>query len=93
MADTDPTGIGNKRALIVGDLNSYSQEDPLAALRQAGYVDAFEGRATPEYSFIWSGSSPGSLGHGLASRELERRSSMPTLAHQCRRVAGLRLPD
>lgn len=67
--DTDPTGIGNKRALIVGDLNSYSQEDPLVALRQAGYVDAFEGRATPEYSFIWSGSS-GSLDHGLASREL-----------------------
>src|SRR5262249_50271038 len=35
---TDPTRAGAP-ALIVGDLNSYPNEDPLAALAAAGFVD------------------------------------------------------
>lgn len=66
---TDPTGIGSERALIVGDLNSYSKEDPIIALEQAGYVDVFRDRGEPDYSFIWSGAS-GRLDHALASRAL-----------------------
>ena len=66
---SDPTGIGSERVLIVGDLNSYSREDPIIALQQAGYVDLFRDRDAPDYSFIWGGAS-GRLDHALASRAL-----------------------
>ncbi|MCB1560703.1 MAG: ExeM/NucH family extracellular endonuclease [Xanthomonadales bacterium] len=66
---TDPAGIGSERTLIVGDLNSYSQEDPIIALEQAGYVDVFRNHAEPDYSFIWGGAS-GRLDHALASPAL-----------------------
>ena len=66
---SDPADIGSERALIVGDLNSYSQEDPIIALTQAGYVDLFRDHGQPDYSFIWGGAS-GRLDHALASRAL-----------------------
>lgn len=66
---SDPARIGSDRAIIVGDLNSYSREDPIIALQQAGYVDVFRDRHQPDYSFIWSGAS-GRLDHALASQSL-----------------------
>jgi uncharacterized protein len=39
---TDPTGSGSSNVLILGDLNAYAREDPLAALAAAGYVDLAE---------------------------------------------------
>ena len=35
----DPTGQGAGNELIIGDLNSYDKEDPIDALRAAGYTD------------------------------------------------------
>jgi len=35
---TDPTGVNDPDVLITGDLNAYAQEDPIAALEQAGYT-------------------------------------------------------
>lgn len=71
----DPTRQGT-RTLILGDLNSYGQEDPVRALRDAGWRDAFEivGAKRP-YSFVYNGWS-GRLDHAFASEALA-----PFVAH------------
>ncbi len=67
---SDPTSAGGFPALIVGDLNSYPNEDPLAALAAAGFVDllaAFGG--SDAYTYVFDGAA-GRLDHALASAEL-----------------------
>lgn len=66
---TDPTASGDADFLIVGDLNSYSQEDPIRLLAQAGYANLGHRPSHPEYSFVFQGLS-GSLDHALASPSL-----------------------
>jgi uncharacterized protein len=64
---TDPTGSGDPDFLIVGDLNSYAKEDPVTAIRNAGYVnllERFEGDRG--YSFTFDGQF-GHLDHALAT--------------------------
>ncbi len=73
--DADPTGMGTQRALIVGDLNSYAQEDPISLLRERGWADAFaESDGGPPYSYVFQGES-GRLDHVLI-----RTSQRPHLA-------------
>ena len=71
----NPTGQGT-RTLVLGDLNSHGQEDPVRALRDAGWRDAFEivGAKRP-YSFVHNGYS-GRLDHAFASDALA-----PFVAH------------
>ena len=71
---TDPAGLGDgeawQQALIVGDLNSYAQEDPIRTLADAGWVDAFGGMhasGEPPYSYVFHGQS-GRLDHALLHR-------------------------
>jgi predicted extracellular nuclease len=67
---TDPTGSGDARVLIVGDLNSYSKENPITALEGAGYVnlaERFEGDSG--YSYAFDGQF-GHLDHALATPAL-----------------------
>ncbi|WP_127793773.1 ExeM/NucH family extracellular endonuclease [Agromyces sp. LHK192] len=47
---------------IVGDLNSYTEEDPMHVLYDAGYADAVKALSPGEYSYSFSGLS-GSLDH------------------------------
>jgi predicted extracellular nuclease len=64
---SDPTGTGNDRVLILGDLNAYAKEDPIAMLESGGYtnlVDRFLGSSA--YSFVFAGES-GYLDHALAN--------------------------
>ncbi len=50
----DPTGQGTLgRELIIGDLNSYDHEDPIAALRAAGYTD-LELREHGEFAYSYN---------------------------------------
>lgn len=63
----DPTRTGSDRAVILGDLNSHTQEDPLRALRALGWVDAFGD--TPSHSYVWDGQA-GRLDHALLSPAL-----------------------
>jgi predicted extracellular nuclease len=74
LAD-NPTGQG-PRTLLLGDLNSYGQEDPVRTLREAGWRDAFEivGAKRP-YSFVYDGWS-GRLDHAFANEGLA-----PFVAH------------
>ena len=39
---TDPTGSGDPDFLIIGDLNAYAMEDPITAIKAAGYTDLIE---------------------------------------------------
>jgi predicted extracellular nuclease len=67
---TDPTGTGSDKILILGDLNAYAREDPIAILESAGYVNLIERFLGSEsYSFVFSGQS-GYLDHALASTAL-----------------------
>ena len=73
---TDPTGSGDSDFLIIGDLNAYAMEDPITALKQAGYTDLaahFHGATTPS-SFVFDGES-GTLDYGLASAALLAQAS------------------
>ncbi len=71
---TNPTGAGDSDTLIIGDLNSYAEEDPINSLRSAGYTDLirlFNG--TSAYSYVFDGQS-GYLDHGLASASLTQQT-------------------
>lgn len=70
----DPTGSGDPDFLILGDLNAYAQEDPVAALKAAGYVNIYESPVKilgnePHYSYVFNGQS-GTLDYALASPSL-----------------------
>jgi predicted extracellular nuclease len=73
MADwlaTDPTGSGDADVLIIGDLNSYAKEDPIAALESDGYTNLVAEFGGPgAYSFVFDGQL-GYLDHALANGSL-----------------------
>jgi len=63
---SDPLHVGaNAPTLLIGDLNAYAQEDPLRALRDAGWSDAFAGQGRA-YSFVFDGLA-GRLDHALVN--------------------------
>jgi predicted extracellular nuclease/methionine-rich copper-binding protein CopC len=67
---TDPTGAGDADALLIGDMNSYAKEDPIAAFESAGFentIEHFIGAGA--YSYVFDGES-GYLDHALASATL-----------------------
>ncbi|WP_456821133.1 ExeM/NucH family extracellular endonuclease [Cellulomonas sp. URHB0016] len=65
LRDWVPTIQGDADAVaLVGDFNSYTQEDPLRLLYDAGYTDAGSHFAPGQYSYSFSGLS-GSLDHVL----------------------------
>lgn len=51
---------------IIGDLNSYSKEDPIVYLEEQGYTNIAEYFAVENRSYLYSGLI-GSLDHGLAN--------------------------
>jgi uncharacterized protein len=68
---TDPTGVDDGDYLIIGDMNSYAQEDPIQAITDTGFIDAIDAflGSDEAYSFVFNGMS-GYLDHGLASPSL-----------------------
>jgi len=76
---TDPTGSGDPDFLIMGDLNSYAQEDPIDAIEagpdgSAGNADDYRNLVAHylgpyAYSFVFDGQA-GYLDHALASPHL-----------------------
>lgn len=70
---TDPTKSGSDLAMIVGDLNAYTMEDPVRTLVAAGWRDAFEGaRGEAPYSYVYEAQT-GRLDHALLSPGLSSR--------------------
>ena len=67
---TDPTGSGEQKTLIIGDLNSYDKEDPIDVIVEGGYMDLihkYQGEYA--YSYVYDGQI-GYLDHALASASL-----------------------
>lgn len=65
-----PTGSTDPDRLIIGDLNAYAKEDPITAIRNAGYTDlvALYGGPTA-YGYVFDGQT-GYLDHALANNSL-----------------------
>ncbi|MDQ1619793.1 MAG: uncharacterized protein QOE19_2362 [Actinomycetota bacterium] len=55
--------------LVLGDLNSYTQEDPVEVLRQAGFTDLGSTYDGARYSYVFDQLS-GSLDHAMATPAL-----------------------
>lgn len=65
--NTDPTGTGDPDRFIVGDLNSYAMENPITAIKSAGYTNLIsQYMGTDGYSYQFDGQW-GYLDHALAS--------------------------
>lgn len=69
---TDPTASGSDLSVIIGDLNAYSQEDPVRELAARGWRNAAIDGTAPVHSFVFNGSA-GRLDHALLSPALAAR--------------------
>jgi len=77
----DPTGSGDADVLIIGDLNSYDKEVPIAILAAAGYTDLkfiFGGESA--YGYVFDGQI-GYLDYAMASPTLFNQVSGATDWH------------
>ncbi len=78
---TDPTGSGDPDFLIMGDLNSYAMEDPIAVARNAGYTDlAQQHVGSGAYSYIFDGAS-GALDYAMSNGSLSAQVTGATIWH------------
>ncbi len=78
---TDPTASGDPDFLIIGDLNAYAKEDPVTALKGAGYVnltETFEGEGGYSYSF---NGEFGHIDHALATPHLAEQVAAAVTWH------------
>lgn len=69
-----PTGVEDEDVLIIGDLNAYSKEDPVATIENAGFTNLaqkFVGDSA--YSYAYRGEI-GTLDHALASASLTSKA-------------------
>jgi VCBS repeat-containing protein len=75
-------GVSDRDVLIIGDLNSYAQEDPIDAIRDAGYVDLIDSFIGQDdaFSYIFDGQQ-GTLDQGLATQSLAGQVSGVTEWH------------
>ena len=72
---SDPTGTGDPDALIIGDLNSYAKEDPIDAIKAAGFTNLIEDRiGAGAYSYVFDGEW-GYLDHALANDSMSSQVS------------------
>jgi predicted extracellular nuclease len=72
---SDPTGINDPDVLILGDLNSYAMEDPITAIKNAGYTNLIYAYGGNEaYSYVFDGQW-GYLDHALGSSGLTSQAT------------------
>jgi len=76
LKDWIPTLVdpAKESVVMVGDYNSYSQEDPLQVLYTAGYTDAEHDFNVGKYSYSFAGLS-GSLDHVLLNAKARARAT------------------
>ena len=60
---------GTDNILILGDMNAYRNEDPIGAIRSAGFTELMERNQLPVYSFAYAGQH-GSLDYAFATDAL-----------------------
>jgi predicted extracellular nuclease len=77
--ETNPTGLDDNDSMILGDLNSYFQENPIDILKAAGYENLQE-RIEDPYSYVFDGQI-GSLDYILSNGSLSRQVTGVTEWH------------
>ena len=78
---SDPTGSGDLDAIVIGDLNSYAEEEPITVFEEAGYQNMIRTFLGDEaYSFVFQGQS-GYLDHALADATLPAQITGTTEWH------------
>jgi predicted extracellular nuclease len=60
---------GSQDVLLLGDLNAYAKEDPIALLTNAGYVDQIGRFNSFGYSYVFNGAA-GRLDHAITTASL-----------------------
>jgi len=58
--------------LILGDMNAYRQEDPINAIRAAGFIELLDKADAGTYSFIYRGQA-GTLDYAFASAAMQQK--------------------
>lgn len=77
----DPTSSNDPDFLLMGDLNSYAREDPVTAIKNAGYIDLVqEFVGVNAYSYVYDNQS-GYLDHALASSSIHASVTGGTIWH------------
>ncbi len=78
----NPTGSDDEDFLIIGDLNSYAEEDPIRALQTQGFTDLIKQfvPAAEAYSYVFNGES-GYLDHALGTSTLTSQVTDVTVWH------------
>lgn len=71
---------GTDNILILGDLNAYRNEDPIHAIREAGFVELVERNTQPDYSFVFAGQR-GSLDYAFSSEALGAKADQAFIWH------------
>lgn len=66
------TSTGDPDVLVLGDLNAYTQEDPVQTLRDAGLTDLGSAKDAGKYSYVFDALS-GSLDHALGTDSLTKK--------------------
>jgi len=66
------TGVATGNILILGDMNSYRLEDPINAIRNAGFAELMDGAPGRVYSFIYFGQA-GTLDYAFVSEALQQK--------------------
>ncbi len=92
---------GDDDVVLMGDFNAYTQEDPIEALRGAGYTDLGSAFDEGRYSYVFDALS-GSLDHALATAALTAKvtgvvhwniNSVESAAYQYTGADDLYAPD
>ena len=73
FADDLRASTGDGDVLIMGDLNAYTEEDPIQLLRDEGFTDLGSMLDPGRYSFVFDALS-GSLDHAMSTAALLTRS-------------------
>ena len=76
----DASCFGDKDILLVGDYNSYTQEQPIQAIIQAGYADVLMQHAPEGYSYVYHSYS-GYLDRVFASEGMSKQITMISPYH------------
>jgi predicted extracellular nuclease len=71
---------GTDNILVLGDMNAYRNEDPVRAIRDAGFVELVERNTRPDYSFVFAGQR-GTLDYAFSSRSLSEKAQQALIWH------------
>jgi predicted extracellular nuclease len=69
-----------ENVIIMGDMNAYRNEDPIKAIRQAGFEELMDDQASPTFSYMYFGEA-GTLDYAFISPALKQNISRSLIWH------------